>query len=214
MPARVMPPLARQFANACDTACRLAAAGEQVRVLGGIARHHITVARLEYLYEIAYLRIFIAWEDFLEESFVRYMCGFRSAAGPAVRTAATLHCTTINAARLLLYGGQQFKLWHDAKKIVQRAQGHFVSGLHETVINSNQTRLEWFSNIRHRVAHGQKDAQQKFDAATMQLVGRRYPGSRVGRFLREFDASQNQPVRWLDSIALELAALAGQVVPV
>lgn len=210
-----MPPLAPNFASACSTACRLAEAGEQVRVLGGtIARNHITVPRLEYLYEIAYLRIFIAWEDFLEESFVRYLCGFRSSLGPIGRAGGAAHCPSIQAARTLLYGTQQYKLWHDAQVIVKRSQGYFQNGLHETVINSSQTRLQWFANIRHRVAHGQLDAQRKFDAATVQLVGRRYPGSRVGRFLRELVANQNPPVRWLDLIASELSALALQVVPV
>jgi hypothetical protein len=209
-----MPRLAAAFAAACDTACRLAAAGEQVRVLGGtIARQHVTIARLEYLYEIAYLRIFIAWEDFLEESFLRYMCGFRNSTGPIPRAGGAAYCASISAAKTLLYSGAQFMLWHNAPRVVTRSQTHFVQGLHETVLASSQTRLEWFSNVRHRVAHGQTDAQHKFDAATMQLVGRRYPASRVGRFLRDVDQNQNAPLRWLESIANELSALASQVVP-
>lgn len=207
-----MPPLNREFQAACDRACELAAAGEQVRTLSGAAQH-ITVPRLEYLYEIAYLRVFIAWESFLEESFVRYMCGFRNASGPVQRAAGAAYFATIQAARAALYGGQQFLLWHSAPKVVNRSKTHFQTGPHETVIHSSQTKVEWFSNVRHRVAHGQDDAQQKFDAATMQLAGRRYPGSRVGRFLRDSDTNKTPPLRWLESIANDLAALANQVVP-
>ena len=79
---RAMPALAKHFQTACDTACRLAVAGELVRASGGVvARQEFTLPRLEYLYEIAFLRIFIAWEFFLEESFLRYMCGFHNSKG-------------------------------------------------------------------------------------------------------------------------------------
>lgn len=209
-----MRSLPQNFQAACDTAFALAAAGERVRAAGGaIAREQLTVHRLEYLYEIAFLRIFIAWEDFLEESFVRYMCGFGGTAGRAARLGGAAYFPTISAAKAALYGTHQYLLWHSPKTIIARSKGYFSAGFHETVLLSNQTRVDWFSNVRHRVAHGQEDAQKKFDVATMSLNGRRYRASRVGRFLRDSDTSQTPPVRWLESIASELAALAFQVVP-
>src|SRR5712672_2619521 len=38
--------------------------------------------KLELLYELAYLRFFIQWEVFLEQSFLRYLCGYSSSVRP------------------------------------------------------------------------------------------------------------------------------------
>lgn len=157
--------------------------------------------------------MFIAWESFLEESFLRYMCGFHcKQSAPQVPNSGS-HLSTLALARAALHGSQQYLLWHNPAKVVARSQSFFTQGAHETVIASNQARIEHFARARHRVAHAQQDAHRKFDQATMSLVGRRYPASRVGRFLRDRDASQPLPSRWLQTIASELVALARQIVP-
>ncbi len=214
MPAKALKGIAQRFSDACGAARGLAEAGERVRVIGGAsARDALTLPRLEYLYEIAYLRVFIAWEAFLEETFVRYMCGFAGTAGQMQPAGNMQHHPTIAAARGALYGSQSYLLWHNPKTVVARSKVHFVGGLHETVVQSHITRIEWFAHVRHRVAHGQNDARQKFDVATMNLAGRRYQGSRVGRFLRDTDPSVSPPARWLATIADELEGLAGQLAP-
>jgi len=211
---RTMPPLALQFRAACDAACELATAGERVRVLADpAARRELTLPRLEYLYEIAFLRMFVAWELFLEESFLRYMCGYTGFNQAPQQSVLGNYSRTLTDARSALYGTQQYLLWHSPAKVIARSQKIFKNGVHETVISSTQARIGHFSCIRHRIAHGQLDAQKKFDAATMTLVGRRYPASRVGRFLRDADPGLTPPTRWLSSIADELANLALQVAP-
>jgi hypothetical protein len=209
-----MPALAKHFEAPCNAACSLASSGENVRTNGGVAmRNEITVPRLEYLYEIAFLRIFVAWETFLEESFLRYMCGFSGRTGKPQVAVRGAYSPNLAHARATLHGTYDYLLWHSPKRVIARSKSIFVNGVHELVVASNQARVDYFANMRHRIAHGQLDAQQKFDAATMNLVGRRYPGSRVGRFLRDTDPGQALPTRWLDSIAAELSALALQVVP-
>ena len=176
-------------------------------------RGEITVPRLEYLYEIAFLRIFVAWETFLEESFLRYMCGFSSPGAQPQTSLQGAYSPNLAHARAALHGSQQYLLWHSPAKVIARSKNIFVNGAHELVVASNQARVEYFARVRHRIAHGQQDAQKKFDAATMNLVGRRYPASRVGRFLRDADPRHPLPTRWIESIAAELSGLAAQVVP-
>lgn len=87
MPARNMPPLGAVFARQCDLALNLARAGEIARAAsppGSIAYQQLYPARLETLYEAAYLRVFISWELFLEESFLRFLCGYSSPTGGQV----------------------------------------------------------------------------------------------------------------------------------
>ncbi len=47
---------------------------------------------------------------------------------------------------------------------------------------------------------------------TVTLSARTYPGSRPGKFLRDWDTSALPPRRWLDSIVAELTSVAAQIV--
>ena len=52
-----------------DNCISLAATGEILRTSSKYAASALTPGRMEALYEMAYLRIFLAWEQFLEASF-------------------------------------------------------------------------------------------------------------------------------------------------
>jgi hypothetical protein len=76
---------------------------------------------------------------------------------------------------------------------------------------SARSSLEVFAAVRHRIAHGQEDARRKFDLATMNLCGKRYRGSRAGKFLRDWDTSTAVSLRWLESMATGLEGLSSQI---
>src|SRR5687768_9158736 len=79
---RQMPRLAGEFHTKVVASVSLARAGELIRAHFGANdpyRNELSVSRLEAIYELAFLRIFIDWEIFLEESFVRYLCGYVNA---------------------------------------------------------------------------------------------------------------------------------------
>src|SRR5690606_29504570 len=111
------------------------------------------------------------------------------------------------AARAMLYGGQDYLLWHNPAHMIKRGRRFFISGRHENIISSFQASLDAFARIRHRIAHDQLDARIKFDAAAMTLAGRRYPGSRPGMLLRDWTTFNGARVRWLERIGDELFAV-------
>ena len=210
-----MPALATSFASEVDSATALADAGEELRVIVSHdtkQRSLLSTTRMVLLYELAYLRLFLAWEVFLEESFLRYLCGYTSAHGQDVPKSGN-YAATIAAARAALYGDNDFLLWHNVDQVVKRANVWFQHSRHDIVLSSNQGRVRHFAAVRHRVAHAQEDARTKFDAATMALVGRRYPASRPGRFLRDWVPGASPPNRWLYEIARDLRNLAYQITP-
>ena len=213
MPRR-MPPLASQFAKDVDLALTLAQVGEIILAAAGkrsVAWRELRPARLEALYEAAYLRIFISWELFLEESFVRCLCGYASAAGPAsLRQQA---CRTINDGRSAVLSGHPFVSWADPLKVEQRSQAFIQNGLHELVVRASIARLQAFAAIRHRIAHGSAHARRQFDIATMRLAGRRYRGASPGRFLRDWNHQAVPPDRWIQTVGGELKNLALQILP-
>lgn len=212
---RKMPALALTFRSEADRALELAKEGETARARlttgpghGGVIKLH----SLELLYELAFLRIFLAWEVFLEESFLRYLCGYYGGHGQET-TISGSYAGDISAARAILYGHRDYLLWHSPNAVVRRAQAHFVSSRHELVIASIAGRLEHLAQIRHRVAHSQKHARIQFDHASMALSGQRYKGSRPGRFLRDWAPGRSIPTRWVAAIADELSGIAFQITP-
>lgn len=207
-----MPDICGNFQYRATDAVALTQAIEQVKANLPPARqsllHHY---RLQLIYELAYLRMFCNWEEFLEQTFLRYLCGYECSAGP--ETPLLTFTSSISRAENLVLAGHQFVLWHNPGTVIRRAQTYFRNSRHEQVIASNLTRIESFSHIRHRIAHHNADAKAKFDTACMMLCGRRFPGSRPGAFLRDWVNLGATRRRWLDVIANELCNLAQQIVP-
>lgn len=211
MPRR-MPRFDRVLSDQAQVAIGIVKAGEVAHISGGLSiRKHWNVSRLEALHELAYLRVFAAWEVCLESVFYRSLCGYASRAGQ--ETVGGGYFRTLAHAESAVLKARPFVLWHDPQKVVDRCRAFIVSGLRvqEITIASNLARLEYFAFTRHRIVHDQTDAKRKFDSATIQLTGRTYPGSRPGRFLRDWSTTSPRQ-RWLDLIIGELISLAGQIV--
>lgn len=218
---RPMPRFDLELSSHVQLATRIVQAGETVRATTGlIGRTEWTIARIESLYELAYLRIFAAWEMCQESVFFRSLCGYASTAGQETISPGVVpsgqYFPSIAAAEQAVMGNG-FLLWHKPSHVINRCRGHFAAGagcprLQETVISSHQARLLELGAIRHRIVHvHQTDAQNKFDAATVSIAGRTYPASRAGRFLRDEDNS-SPPIKWLNVLASELVGLARQIV--
>jgi hypothetical protein len=206
---RTLPPLASRFGDYVDKmmgvceAVEITLASDEPR---GVARTQLTPSRVVHLYEAAYLRMFSAWENFLEECCIRYMLDYQSPQYSPVVCVDGL--STLKEARTHVYGGRDYVLWHNPNAVVARVSSRLENSPIETVVNSSYQALEWMAFVRHRVAHDSDDSRGKFDGATMGMAGRRYLGGRPGRFLR---ANDGVPVRWLPTLGARLKALAIQI---
>lgn len=209
-----MPDLRGELQRRSLEALALAEIGEIARLealAGSRTKTQLHAYRLEALYEMAYLRIFVSWESFLEQAFLRFLCGYTSVHGAATLLPGTNFLANLAQAETAVLGGNTYVLWHNPTKVVNRCRRFFHTSTIESIVASNTARLEAFAAIRHRIAHAQSDAKQKFDSATMLLVGRRYRGARPGAFLRDRDTSVSPPERWLDRLSQELLNLSQQV---
>lgn len=187
---RAMPALGTAFRHQVDAALLIARAAELARDTlppRTAARLLLTPTRVDAIYEMAFLRIFVAWEVFLEESFVRMLCRWGSAIWQPALIDTTRRFNSLAVARQTLYDGRPYILWHNPQYSVDRAQKWFVNGPHETVVASSMARLDWLAAVRHRIAHGSDDARAKFDLAAIQIAGRRYPAASAGRLLRDWN---------------------------
>jgi hypothetical protein len=151
------------------------------------------------------------WEVLLEGAFHRFMCGYAHSGGQEPLIVGNSYSNKISDAEATLLNGRQYLLWHNANQVISRAAGVFNNSRYEQVLASAQQRLMHFAAVRHRIAHAQQDAANKFDLASMSIAGRRYAGARPGRFLRDTKAGANPPSRWLSEIFGELEHLAQQI---
>ena len=167
-----------------------------------------------YIYEAAYLLAFSAWENALEQSFLRFLCGFRNTAGVPTRAGTWARPSNLHDANLLVLGGRRFKLWHGPHDVIDRSKGYFASGPHEVVLQSALAEIEDFAAIRHFVAHRNQDTALKFQAAATRLTGAPILGGRAGRMLRNdtIDPVTGSQVTWLERICADLERYASQIV--
>ncbi|MGJ7521712.1 hypothetical protein ACSFA0_14590 [Variovorax sp. LT1P1] len=170
-------------------------------------------SRRLYVYEAAYLLAFSAWENFLEQSFLRFMCGYASSSGAPTATTTWGKPSNLTGAMTTLLGGKPFKLWHNPQHVVGRSQGFFVGGAHELVVASALADIEDFAAIRHYVAHRSADTEVKFQASARRLTGAGIVGGRAGRLLRSstIDPVSGDHMTWMDRICLDLRRYALQI---
>ena len=192
-------------------ALRIAELGELSSVQSAIPGRLVGIypARLQAIYEMAFLRIYVEWEATLEEVFLRLLCGYTSPRCTTTLQPSSSYFPSLSVAEAALLRGARYILWHDPARIVGRSQRFFATSTFETVIATNAARLLSLASIRHRITHAHHDARTRFDAATMAIAGRRYRGSRPGAFLRDVSPARNE--RWLTVLADEFVNLAAQI---
>jgi len=196
-------------------------AGERARLSN---RADWTPKKIEFLYELAFLRLFSSWETVLESIFLRSLCGFASRSGRETLGVGSYYRSLALAETAVLQSESRgnhvrtYMLWHSASVIISRCQKHInprgvgICGIQEGVIASNQSRLDAWAAVRHRIVHEQSDAKARFDNASRMFSGRSYPNSRPGKFLMAIDTNSTPQRKWLETAIAELTGLAGQMV--
>ena len=172
----------------------------------------ISLTNLQLIYELAYLKGFLAWEAFQEEVFLRLMCGYAGANGAEpLRPGQSYFRSTADAGAALL-AGRDYILWHNPGAVVRRFDHYFDSpnSPFRTTLSSS-ARLPGYSAVRHRIAHLQDHAKLQFDQATNLIAHKRYRGSRPGEFLRDQDITLPHRPRYIKLILDDLGNLADQM---
>jgi len=207
-----MPRLDLKLNQKLQAAIDLAHAGESVRKVTPWNIH-----KLESLYELAFLKAFIAWECFLEDTFYRCLCGYNpmggghSPLGAVALSGPPMHSLADAEKAVLSHAKMPYIAWYRCRTVIGRCRHFITNGHHEAVIASHQVRLDRFGKIRHRIAHGQPHAKSEFDATTFSLSGTIYRGSRAGKFLRDWDTGTFPKKTWLETITSEFSNLAVQI---
>jgi hypothetical protein len=120
---RTLPRYDQQFANSIAFATGYTTRIEQARIsaaVGGASR--VTIGDLEFSYELAFLRIFLAWEVLLERSLLRFLCGYQHSGGQEPMNTGLVYYPNLTVAQLALLAGRRYQLWHDPAQVIARAR--------------------------------------------------------------------------------------------
>lgn len=133
----------------------------------------LSPAERERLAEMAWIQMFLAWEEFLEESFVRYLLGARSPRGPRPHPLVVVR--SLEQARKLILGeGRSYLDWTDPGRLIERSALFFKDGEpYSTAIRSASTHLSRMKTVRNRIAHRSQAAVKKYDSLLLELYGPR-----------------------------------------
>jgi hypothetical protein len=149
------------------------------------------------------LKLMLAWEAFLEEAFLKYMCGAASAAAHYPPLMAARERSTASAYVRIL-GRSRYLSW-SRHELDQRARLHFVGGVPFSLpAAAAAAALDEMVAVRNRVAHRSQHATQEFRTVVRTQIGYFPKGMTPGRFLM----MQSSGVMTLELYAVNLLATA------
>jgi len=160
--------------------------------------------------ELAFLRGFLAWEGFLEESFILYMLGKRPQTGrPPQRYVLPRNR---ESAHDLAAEGRPYARW-DATSVTSRAQRFFRDGRpYIQALQPSQNALADAKTIRNAIAHVSVAARNKFETLVRRELTVLPPRLTVGGFLNTTKSGVTPPVSFLEFYLDKLQFVAERIV--
>jgi len=138
--------------------------------------------RLYSINELSFLKLFISWEVFLEQTFVRFMCGARNSNGLPLQT--FVNPISIEHAHRMIRNRQRYVDWTVGNVVIERAKLFFQDGdPFYTAIGSSLSDLSEMKTIRNSIAHNSRETERAFRNLVRQKIGSNPKGMVVGRML-------------------------------
>ena len=161
--------------------------------------------------ELAFLRSFLAWERFLEESFLLYLLGKRAPRGRQPRRFAMP--PDAKAARELVLGSRRYATW-DGPATLDRAKVFFRAGRpYANAIEPRRYLLQEVQTVRNAIAHQSEVARRKFEKLVRDKLGTLPPKTTVGKFLTTAVSGSIPTRSFLELYLDEMALVAREIVP-
>ncbi len=161
-----------------------------------------------FVTEAAVLKIFIAWEKFLEQSFLEYLMGSPTTTGSFLT--CYLKPVSLDHANLVLIGTQRYVDWGNPDIVIRLAKLYFDGGApYQVAISAILTDLIDFRSIRNAAAHLSTSTSKQLDQLALRKLGRAVVGVSVYELVTAADPrvpSKTVLQSYIDS--LEAAAIS------
>lgn len=169
----------------------------------------------EIVTEMALLRAFLAWEGFLEESFILYLLGKRSPKGYPPRCYVSPHSRKV-AELLVVPEDRPYVDWTAVGKVVDRAKRFFRDGKpYSSVLKAQQYRFDEMKTIRNAIVHSSSHSWERFKSLARRRLLGTYPHNlTIGGFLAMTVPGSSPPESFLESHLSQIRFAAERIVPV
>ncbi|CAM3747912.1 hypothetical protein MUGA111182_07030 [Mucilaginibacter galii] len=160
--------------------------------------HYIlTSDQREFITDSAFLKVFIAWESFLESAFNKYMLGIASINGIVIARHASPR-DEVHANDMLI-GTQKYVDWTRGDVVVALSRIYFDPGNpFEVNINSLTSDLQDLKTVRNSAAHMSSTTSIKLDALATRLLGTRVIGATVSSVIFAVDPTSTTSSTFFD----------------
>lgn len=195
-----------QIASATEALWRTAPPTSEVR-------KQLKTPQLEALYEATFLRIFSAYEAFLEDVLTHFMARYRTASyEPVAAQGSNLH-NSLSSAGSALLGNRSFLLWHNPSRAIDLSKRHLIDCPVEVVLDAQKGKIADYAAVRHHIAHNSSGTKARFCASALQLTGNDYRGL-PGKLLRSENISDPlNPTKWIRTITDSMSEVVLDICP-
>jgi hypothetical protein len=168
------------------------------------------------LIEFSFLRSFLAWESFLEATFVLYLIGKKPARRRHGPRCYFKPKNRKHALQLLLpETGRKYVDWDELSTVLLRSKRVFEDGEpFDTALSPRLNMFEQMHIVRNAVAHRSESSQLKFQKLVRDKHKYLPSGITVGDFLDSVIPSTTPPITQLDFYVDGMSKSAGILVPV
>ncbi|RAR57652.1 hypothetical protein BCL93_11417 [Onishia taeanensis] len=136
----------------------------------------------EFIVSSAFLKMFIFWESFVEDTFAKYLVGEVSTNGTYVNKFVTPNDR--GHALKILIGTQKYVDWANHEIVKRLSKLYFEDGEpFSTNISSITTELADLKTIRNAAAHLSSTTQHQLDALASRVLGSQVSNTTVGQFI-------------------------------
>jgi len=178
----------------------------------GRSRPFISSRRRDSITELAFLGAFLAWEAFLEKSFLVYLSGQAPSRGRVPKR--YYYPPNQRMAMDWLSEGRDYAKWADAGEVSRRAARFFEDGYpFAVVLRSNQTALTDANIIRNVIAHESTNVQDKFERIVRRELGTMPLNRTAGGFLGMTKPASTPPVSFLEFYVGQLELCSQRIIP-
>ena len=171
------------------------------------SKFFFTATEQSVLVESAFLRIFIAWEAFLESTFILYMLGV-----PSIRGAVVPRCVTprdAEHAHSIVVGGMRHADWSTPDFVRKVANLFFGGGEpYETVLSQIHSDLLDLKTVRNAAAHLSASTSTQLDALASRKLKSPSSGMTVARFVLHADPASRSGESMLQTYTASLESAA------
>lgn len=159
-----------------------------------------------FIVEAAVVKLFVAWERYLEQSFLSYLMGFPSTRGTVV--VKYLTAPTLEHTAKILVGTQKYVDWGNPEILVRLAGLHFEPADPFSVVIPNLlSDLFDLRAIRHAAAHLSTTTSAQLDAVALRRLKRPSVDATVYHLVTAEDPSA-APLTVLQSFRVQLSSAA------